>query len=232
VTKYALFIPTREDATAVDFAEMFFEHIECRFGTPRSVVTDRDSRITSDFWKEICEIQMIKRRLSTAYHPQTDGQSEVLNRVIEDYLRAYSSEDQTVWARLLPLAQFAYNNSRNYTTGMSPNRLLFGFDCNIRMDIADNVIERRIPAAYDRVQKLYELRQKLREVTSILMTYDFNDFDDSYDFLNETVDDPLQLLFLLLTADEWRFSVQRVGDVLTRVGMIILCHTTCKCLLL
>jgi len=65
---------------------------------------------------------------------------------------------------------------------MSPNRLLFGFDCNIRMDIADNVIEKRIPAAYDRVQKLYELRQKLREVTSILMTYDFNDFDDSYDF--------------------------------------------------
>ena len=163
VTKYALFIPTREDATAVDFAEMFFEHIECRFGTPRSVVTDRDSRITSGFWKEICEIQMIKRRLSTAYHPQTDGLSEVLNRIIEDYLRAYSSEDQTVWARLLPLAQFAYNNSRNYTTGMSPNRLLFGFDCNIRMDIADNVIERRIPAAYDRVQKLYELRQKLRE---------------------------------------------------------------------
>ena len=163
VTKYALFIPTREDATAADFAEMFFEHIECRFGTPRSVVTDRDSRITSGFWKEICEIQIIKRRLSTAYHPQTDGLSEVLNRIIEDYLRAYSSDDQTVWARLLPLAQFAYNNSRNYTTGMSPNRLLFGFDCNIRMDIADNVIERRIPAAYDRVQKLYELRQKLRE---------------------------------------------------------------------
>jgi hypothetical protein len=74
--------------------------------------------------------------LSNAYHPQTDGQSGVLNRIIEDYLRAYSSEDRTAWARLLPLAQFAYNNSRNYTTGMSPNRLLSGFDCNIRMDIA------------------------------------------------------------------------------------------------
>jgi transposase InsO family protein len=162
VTKYALFLPTQEDATAVDFAELFFEHVECQFGTPRSTVTDRDSRITSDFWREVCEIQMIKRRLSTAYHPQTDGQSEALNRIIEDYLRAYTSEDPTTWARLLPLAQFAYNNSRNHTTGMSPNRLLFGFDCEIRIDIANNTAERRIPAAKHRVEKLYQLRQSLR----------------------------------------------------------------------
>ena len=162
IMKYALFIPTRDDTTAADFAELFFEHVECRFGSPRSIVTDRDSRITSDFWREVCEIQMIKRRLSTAYHPQTDGQSEALNRIIEDYLRAYTSEDQTVWAKLLPLAQFAYNNSRNHTTQMSPNRLLHGFDCEIRIDVADNVIERRIPAAKDRVEKLHKLRQELR----------------------------------------------------------------------
>ena len=93
VTKYALFIPIRDDTTAADFAEVFFEHVECRFGTPRSVVSDRDSRITSDFWREVCEMKIMKRRLSTAYHPQTDGQSEALNRIIEDYLRAYTSDD-------------------------------------------------------------------------------------------------------------------------------------------
>ena len=162
VTKYALFIPTRDDTNAADFAELFFEHVECRFGTPRSIVTDRDSRITSDFWREVCEIKIIKRRLSTAYHPQTDGQSEVLNRIVEDYLRAYTADDQTVWAKLLPLAQFAYNNSRNHTTRMSPNRLLHGFDCEIRIDVADNVSEGRIPAAKDRIEKLHELRQSLR----------------------------------------------------------------------
>src|SRR5436190_17238783 len=75
VTKYTLFIPTREASTTVEFAELFFEHIECCFGTPRGVVINRDSRITSEFWREVCEIQMIKRRLSTAYHPQTDGQN-------------------------------------------------------------------------------------------------------------------------------------------------------------
>ena len=162
VTKYALFIPTREDTTAADFAALFFRHLECFVGTPRGIVSDRDSRLTSDFWREVCEIEMIKRRLSTAFHPQTDGQSEALNRIIEDYLRAYSSDDQNAWARLLPIAQFAYNNSRNASTGMSPNRALFGFDCDIRIDVADAVPEGRIPAARDRVQKLHELRQRLR----------------------------------------------------------------------
>ena len=100
-------------------------------------------------------MKIIKRRLSTAYHPQTDGQSEALNRIVEDYLRAYTSEDQTIWAKLLPLAQFAYNNSRNHTTKASPNRLLHGFDCEIRVDVADNVSERRIPAALDRIKKLH-----------------------------------------------------------------------------
>ena len=119
--KYALFIPTREDSTAVNFAKLFFEHVECRFGTPRGIVTDRDSHITSEFWCEVCEIQIIKRCMSTAHHPQTDSQSKALNRIIEDYLCAYTSEDPTAWAPLLPLAQFVYNNSRNHTTGMSPN---------------------------------------------------------------------------------------------------------------
>ena len=97
-------MPTREDTIAIDFTELFFKAVECRFGTPRGVVSDRDSRLTSEFWREVCEIKMIKRRMSTAHHPQTDGQSEALNRIIEDYLRAYSSEDQTAWARLLPIA--------------------------------------------------------------------------------------------------------------------------------
>ena len=105
---------------------------------------------------------MIKRRLSTAYHPQTDGQSEALNRIIEDYLRAYTSDDQSVWAKLLPLAQFAYNNSRNHTTGMSPNRLLHGFNCEICIDVVDNVSKRRIPAAKDCIEKLHQLCQELR----------------------------------------------------------------------
>src|SRR5438045_6415200 len=115
----------------------------------------------SNFWHEVWETKIINRCLLTAYHPQTDGQSEALNRIIEDYLQAYSADDQTVWAKLLPLAQFAYNNSHNHTMGMSPNWLLHGFDCEIRIDVADNVSERRIPAAKDRIEKLHQLCQEL-----------------------------------------------------------------------
>jgi hypothetical protein len=73
VIKYMLFISMRETSTAVEFAELFFEHVECCFEMLRSVVSDRDSHITSEFWHEICEIQIIKRHISTAYHLQTNN---------------------------------------------------------------------------------------------------------------------------------------------------------------
>jgi hypothetical protein len=163
LTKYALFIPTRNDTSAADFAEAFFEKVECRFGTPHGVVSDRDSRITSDFWKEVCAYKILKRRMSTAFHPQTDGQSEALNRVVEDYLRAYTTDEPASWVNLLPLAQYAYNNSRNHTTGKSPNWFMHGFDCEIRLHIADDTPRGKIPAARDRVEKLHELRLELRD---------------------------------------------------------------------
>ena len=105
---------------------------------------------------------MIKRRMSTVYHSQTDDQSEVLNCIVEDYLRAYSTEDQTAWAHLLSLAQFTYNNSRNHIIKASPNCLLHGFNYEIRVDVADNISKRRIPAVLDRIKKLHQLRQDLR----------------------------------------------------------------------
>jgi len=162
LTKYALFIPTRDDTSAADFAELFFEVVECRFGTPNGVVSDRDSRITSDSWREVCVYKILKRKMSTAFHPQTDGQSEVLNRIVEDYLRAYTADEPASWVNILPLAQYAYNNSRNHTTGRSPNWFMHGTDCEIRLHIADSTPRGRIPAAKDRVEKLHELRQELR----------------------------------------------------------------------
>src|SRR5204862_1569766 len=92
------------------------------------VVSDRDSRITSDSWREVCVYKILKRKMSTAFHPQTDGQSAVLNRIVEDYLRAYTADEPASWVNILPLAQYAYNNSRNHTTGRSPNWFMHGID--------------------------------------------------------------------------------------------------------
>jgi hypothetical protein len=86
-----------------------------------------------------------------------------LNRIVEDYLRAYCSDEPLNWVTLLPLAQYAYNNSRNSSTGRSPNWYMHGFNCEIRINVVDNVPRGRIPAAKDRVEKLHQLRQDLRE---------------------------------------------------------------------
>ena len=106
---------------------------------------------------------MIKRRMATAFHPQTDGQTEILNRIVEGYLRAYTSLEQMNWAKLLPVAAFAYNNSMNHSLRMPPFRALYGYDPEFHVDIADDVPNGEVPAAKDRVKKLHELRQGLRD---------------------------------------------------------------------
>ncbi|KAJ2903488.1 hypothetical protein MKZ38_009887 [Zalerion maritima] len=162
-TKMVRCFATSSDATAADFAELFHQKIKLKHGSPRGIVSDRDSKITSKFWARVCHKALIKRRLSTAFHPQTDGQTEILNRILEHYLRAFASNEQASWAKLLPAAEFAYNNSRNSTTGISPFRALYGYDPELRFDIADDVPEGEIPAARDRIRRLHELRQELRK---------------------------------------------------------------------
>ena len=84
-----------------------------------------------------------------------------MNQIIKNYLRAYISENQTMWAKLLSLAQFVYNNSCNHIIQMSSNRLLHEFDCKIHIDIVNNIIERKISAVKNHVEKLHKLWQKL-----------------------------------------------------------------------
>ena len=93
-TKMAIFLPVQDTINAAGMAELLHKEVELRYGCPSGIVSDRDSRITSKFWAEICYYSFIKRRMSTAFHPQTDGQTEVLNRIVESYLRAFTSLEQ------------------------------------------------------------------------------------------------------------------------------------------
>src|SRR5690349_6204633 len=74
--------------------------------------------------------------MSSAFHPQTDGQTEVLNRILENYFRTYANDEMNNWASLLPAAQWAYNNSRNSLTSMAPFRALYGYDPDLHIDFA------------------------------------------------------------------------------------------------
>lgn len=95
---------------------------------PRVIVSDRDSKFTSLFWKSLMARFDTKLAMSTAYHPQTDGQSEIMVRTIKEMLRHYISHSQKDWVALLPVLEFAYNNSVNASTGMTP----FEFDLGYR----------------------------------------------------------------------------------------------------
>jgi transposase InsO family protein len=162
-TKMARFIPTRDDLDAPEFAALFHESIELKYGSPRGIVSDRDTRITSKFWAEVCAYSLIKRRMSTAFHPQTDGQTEILNRILEGYLRSYTNLEQMNWSKLLPAAEFAYNNSWSSSTKTTPFKALYGYDPELRFNVEDNANRGEAPAAHERVKTLQELRDKLRD---------------------------------------------------------------------
>ena len=88
-----------------------------------SIVSNRGSVFTFKFWSSLCYFLSIKRRLSTTFYPQTDGQTEQQNRIIEAYLRAFVNYKQDNWARLLPMAKFAYNNAKHASMRYTPFEL-------------------------------------------------------------------------------------------------------------
>lgn len=161
-TKYMMFFPVSVEITAAELAELFHQEVELRFGAPRGVVSDRGSLFTSSFWSEVCFQSKIKRRLSTAFHPQTDGQTERINQVLEHYLRCFVGESLSTWPRLLRTAQFAANASVNASTGMSAHMALMGYNLEFHI-VEDDSSERGVPDAAARVQRLHTKRKELQQ---------------------------------------------------------------------
>ncbi|MFX6572610.1 hypothetical protein ABTG52_06415, partial [Acinetobacter baumannii] len=95
-------------------------------GLPKSIVSDRDPVFLSSFWKELFKLMGTKLCYSSAYHPESDGQTEVVNRSVECYLRCFVSDQPKQWPRYLPLAQFWYNSTVHSATQLTPYQALFG----------------------------------------------------------------------------------------------------------
>jgi transposase InsO family protein len=114
-TLMAHYFPTTTNITATELADLFWSKISRYYGDIESIVSDRGPIFTSSFWANFCHHLGIKRRLSTAFHPQTDGQTERQNQTLEQYLRIYSNYEQDDWASLLVAAEWAYNSSYNAT---------------------------------------------------------------------------------------------------------------------
>jgi transposase InsO family protein len=127
LTKYATFIPTTTRLSTAGLVDLVIDNIVSRHGLPRSIISDRGSKFTSMLWREMCSVLGIKVSLSTAFHPQTDGQTERVNQVMEQYLRLFTSYKQDNWSGLLQRAAFTYNNSLHSAINMSPFFANYGY---------------------------------------------------------------------------------------------------------
>ena len=119
-TKMAHFIGLEERATARDVADVFHKEVWKHHGLPTEIISDMDAKFAAECRESLGKKLNIKRKMSTAYHPQTDGQTESVNQVLGGYLRIFVNYDQNDWYNLLPLAEFAYNNSATSAHGMRP----------------------------------------------------------------------------------------------------------------
>lgn len=118
-------------------AERLVDCLIRHHGFPRAIVSDRGPQFVSLMWKRICELLKITRRLSTAYHPETDGATERMNQEIEHYLRCYTTYWQDDWADMLPTGMLAINNRDATSTGISPFFASHGYHVDL-VDLADD----------------------------------------------------------------------------------------------
>jgi hypothetical protein len=97
-------------------------------GLPKTIVSDRDSRLMSTFWQELFRLVATALTPSTSYHPKTDGKIEIVNKWVEGYLRNYVAKQQKAWVRWLQLGEYCYNTTQHISIGMSPFRALYSYD--------------------------------------------------------------------------------------------------------
>ncbi|MBW0502132.1 hypothetical protein O181_041847 [Austropuccinia psidii MF-1] len=125
-SKMAVFIPTISSITSLDLAHLFIKNIFSKHGLPSRIVSNRSSLFVSSFWTNLCQQLNISRDPTTAYHPETDGQTESVNQILEQYHWMYVSYHQDDWNTWLPLAEFAYNNSDHSSTKQLPFFTVYG----------------------------------------------------------------------------------------------------------
>ena len=127
LTKIVHYEPVKITIDGPRLAKVIIDVVVRHHGLPDSIISDRGAIFTSKFWFSLCYFLEVKRRLLIAFHPQTDGQTERQNSTMEAYLRAFVNFKQNDWVRLLPMAEFTYNNAKNASTGHTPFELNCGY---------------------------------------------------------------------------------------------------------
>lgn len=159
-TKQAHFVPYTENGfDSSNLAQMFRQNIMRLHGIPIDLISDRGSIFNSKFWRSFLDGLGVKPNFSTAFHPQSDGQTERVNQVLEQYLRHYVDYDQSNWSNLLDLAEFAYNNATHASTGFSP----FEANCGYHpLDASSIILSGSVPATTTHLERLKDIHTQLK----------------------------------------------------------------------
>lgn len=157
LTGYVKFEPTHSTATAADIADLVYHSWYHQFGLPKAMTSDRDKLFTSKFWKELHRRIRIHLRMSTSFHPETDGSSEQSNKTMIESLRHYVNLRQSDWADHLIHVEAVMNNSVNATTGKTPTEMVYG--APLRLFPAPSGLHRPdvdVPAVSDYIHRIQE----------------------------------------------------------------------------
>ena len=114
--------------SAKKIAEVFCKNIYKLHGFPKIIVSDRDAKFTSNFWREFCKQIGITLNMSSTYHPQTDGQTELVNKCLETYLRSFVTDKQNKWLQWIHLMEWWYNTMYHTSTKMTPFQALYSYE--------------------------------------------------------------------------------------------------------
>ena len=159
LTKMSHFIACVDTLSAEELSSIFLNNIFRLHGLPTDIISDRGTLFTSRFWKELMKQLQIKTNFSTAFHPQTDGQTERVNSILEQYLRVYVNYLQDNWFSLLPLAEFCYNNSEQASIKKSPFFANYSFHPSLHLS---PLKDSSVPASFDLVSNLQEIHENIK----------------------------------------------------------------------
>ena len=125
-SKMAHFIPCSKTMDAVHIPKLFFKEIVRLHGLPKTIVSNRDAKFMSYFWRSLWKMLNTQLKFSSAFHPQTNGQTEFVNRSLGDLLHCLVREHINNWDQILPMVEFAYNSLVNWSTGINPFEIVIG----------------------------------------------------------------------------------------------------------
>ncbi|KAH9803208.1 hypothetical protein KPL71_001674 [Citrus sinensis] len=211
-SKMAYFIACKKTTDALTVARLFFKEVYRLHGLPSSIVSDRDTRFLSHFWKTLWKLTNTRLNFSSAYHPQTDGQTEVVNRSLGNHLHSLVGDNLKMWDQKLYQVEFAYNRAVKHSTGLSHFQVNYGYNPRAPIDLAPIPdLVRKSSKAEDFIKQLKKIHETMQE--SLKQTTEGYKIvaDKKRRALEFQVGD---LVWVVLTKD--RFSVGEYNKLSTR----------------